>query len=128
MAIAIAQWHVKKYSVVGGVLQLRSGLVNRSIRVVPITRITALAASQSLTQRLVGVWGLDVQSPGDRHGSAVTLSACRAVGLTSSAPPSSPVTGQYPPTRHRALARRPFNATGPGGVPRWPLPPPMASG
>ncbi len=73
MAIAIAQWHVKKYSVVGGVLLLRSGLVNQSIRVVPITRITALAASQSLTQRLVGVWGLDVQSPGDRHGSAVTL-------------------------------------------------------
>ena len=73
MAIAIAQWDVKKYSVVGGVLLLRSGLVNRSVRVVPITRITALAASQSLTQRLVGVWGLDVQSPGDRHGSAVSL-------------------------------------------------------
>ena len=47
MVIAIAQWHVKKYSVVGGVLLLRSGLVNRSVRVVPITRITALAASQS---------------------------------------------------------------------------------
>ena len=56
MAIAIAQWHVKKYSVVGGVLLLRSGLVNRSVRVVPITRITALAAFQSLTQRLVGVF------------------------------------------------------------------------
>ena len=75
MVIAIAQWHVKKYSVVGGVLLVRSGLVNRSVRVVPITRITALAASQSLTQRLVGVWGLNVQSPGDRNGSAVTL-AC----------------------------------------------------
>ena len=59
MVVAIAQWHVKKYSVVGGVLRLRSGLVNRSVRVVPITRITALAASQSLTQRLVGVWGLE---------------------------------------------------------------------
>ena len=75
MVVAIAQWHVKKYSVVGGVLLLRSGLVNQSVRVVPITRITALAAFQSLTQRLVGVWGLDVQSPGDRNGSAVTL-AC----------------------------------------------------
>jgi len=73
MVIAIAQWHVKKYSVIGGVLRLRSGLVNRSIRVVPITRITALAAYRSLTQRLVGVWGLRVQSPGDRNGSAVTL-------------------------------------------------------
>jgi putative membrane protein len=73
MAIAIAEWHVRKYSVVGGVLLVRSGLVNRSVRVVPITRITALAVFQSLTQRLVGVWGLTVQSPGDRHGSAVTL-------------------------------------------------------
>jgi putative membrane protein len=73
MAIAIAQWYVKKYSVVGGVFQLRSGLVNQSLRVVPVTRITALAAFQSLTQRLVGVWGLNVQSPGDSHGSAVTL-------------------------------------------------------
>jgi putative membrane protein len=73
MAIAIAQWHVKKYSVVGGVLLLRSGLVNQTVRVVPVSRITALAAFQSLTQRLVGVWGLNVQSPGDRNGSAVTL-------------------------------------------------------
>jgi putative membrane protein len=73
MAIAIAQWHVKKYSVVGGVLQLRSGLVNQSVRVVPVTRITAVAAFQSLTQRLIGVWGLHVQSPGDRRGSAITL-------------------------------------------------------
>jgi putative membrane protein len=73
MIVAIAQWHVKKYSVISGVLRLRSGLVNRSVRVVPITRITALAASRSLTQRLVGVWGLKVQSPGDRNGSAVVL-------------------------------------------------------
>ena len=29
MMIAIAQWHVKKYSVISGVLRLRSGLVNR---------------------------------------------------------------------------------------------------
>jgi putative membrane protein len=73
MVIATAQWHVKKYSVISGVLRLRGGLVNRSTRVVPITRITALAASQSLTQRLVGVWRLQVQSPGDGSGSAVVL-------------------------------------------------------
>ena len=73
MVIAVAQWHVKKYSVIAGVLRLRSGLINRSVRVVPITRITALAASQSLTQRLVGVWKLAVQSPGDRNGAALVL-------------------------------------------------------
>lgn len=74
MVIAIAQWHVKKYSVVSGVLRLRAGLINRIVRVVPITRITALDASRSLTQRLIGVWALKVQSPGDGNGSAVSLS------------------------------------------------------
>jgi putative membrane protein len=73
MGVAVAQWHVKKYSVVGGVLLVRSGVIDQSVRVVPVTRITALAAFQSLTQRLVGVWELNVQSPGDRNGSALTL-------------------------------------------------------
>ena len=54
-------------------LLLRTGLLDRSVRVVPVTRITALAAFQSLAQRLIGVWELDVQSPGDRNGSALTL-------------------------------------------------------
>jgi putative membrane protein len=73
MAIAIAQWYVKKYAVVGGMLLLRSGLVDQSVRVVPVARITALAAFQSLTQRIVGVWELTVQLPGDRNGSTLTL-------------------------------------------------------
>src|SRR5664279_1109663 len=73
MTVAVMQWYVKKYSVISGVLRVRSGLVNRSVRVVPVTRITALEAYRSLTQRLVGVWGLRVQSPGDRNGSAVAL-------------------------------------------------------
>src|SRR4051812_47639486 len=60
MLIAAAQWLVKKYSVVGGVLLLRSGVVSRTVRVVPLTRITALEVSQSLAQRMVGVWGLAV--------------------------------------------------------------------
>ena len=124
MVIAIAQWYVRKYSVVGGVLLVRSGLVDRSVRVVPITRITALAVSQSLTQRLVGVWGLDVQSPGDRHGSAVTLACLSGRRLDElRAALESGDRATYPPTRNRAVARRPFSATGPGGVRRWPSAP-----
>ncbi len=73
MIVAVAQWQVKKYSVISGVLRLRTGVFNRMVRVVPITRITALDATRSFVQRLVGVWGLKVQSPGDRHGSAVVL-------------------------------------------------------
>jgi len=116
MAIAIAQWHVKKYSVVGGALQLRSGLVNHSVRVVPVTRITALAAFQSLTQRLVGVWGLNVQSPGDRHGSAMTLECLSgrrldelraALESADRAVPADPTPGPGPSTiqRYRAWRR-----------------------
>lgn len=75
MIVAIAQWYVRKYSVIGGVLRVRSGLVNRVVRVVPITRITALEAHRSLTQRLIGVWGLKVQSPGDGAGSVVSLAS-----------------------------------------------------
>ena len=73
MIVATAQWYVRKYSVISGVLRLRSGLFNRTVRVVPITRITALDAYRSLSQRIVGVWGLRVQSPGDRGGAAVSL-------------------------------------------------------
>ena len=75
MMVATAQWYVRKYSVIGGVLRVRSGLVNRTIRIVPITRITALEAHRSLTQRLIGVWGLKVQSPGDGAGSVVSLAS-----------------------------------------------------
>ena len=44
MVIAVGEWHVRKYSVVGGALLLRSGLVNRSVRVVPISRVATLTA------------------------------------------------------------------------------------
>ena len=73
MIVAVAQWYVRKYSVISGVLRLRSGLFNRTVRVVPITRITALDTYRSLSQRLVGVWGLRVQSPGDRGGAAISI-------------------------------------------------------
>ena len=76
LAIALVQWHVKRYSVVGGVVLLRSGLINRSVRVVPLTRITALEASQSLNQHLFGVWRLDVRSPADRNRATLSL-ACK---------------------------------------------------
>ncbi|HEY5148995.1 MAG TPA: PH domain-containing protein, partial [Mycobacterium sp.] len=82
MIVAIAQWYVRKYSVISGVLRLRSGLFNRTVRVVPITRITALDAYRSLSQRIVGVWGLRVQSPGDRGGAAVSLGSLSTSRLT----------------------------------------------
>ena len=78
---------------ISGVLRLRSGLVNRSVRVVPITRITALAASQSLTQRLVGVWKLAVQSPGrPQRRRARSSAACPDPGSINCGPSWNPGT------------------------------------
>ena len=127
MVVAVAQWHVKKYSVISGVLRLRSGLVNRSVRVVPITRITALAASQSLTQRLVGVWRLNVQSPGDRNGSALILGCLSGSrldelrdALESGHLPERATragTGARPGSTIRRSAERRFSGILPGGGP-----------
>jgi putative membrane protein len=103
MAVAIAQWYVKKYSVVGGVLLLRTGLLDRSVRVVPVTRITALAAFQSLAQRLIGVWELNVQSPGDRNGSALTA----AVTSSSISLILLAVLSVHPHSRRRRPAHQP---------------------
>lgn len=75
MLVAVAHWHVEKYAVVGGALVLSGGLINRSMRVLPLTRIAVVTASQSFSQRFIGVWRLSVQTPGDRSSSAVTL-AC----------------------------------------------------
>ena len=125
MLIASTQWLVKKYSVAGGVLLLRSGIVNRTVRAVPLTRITALGASQSLAQRIAGVWGLAVHSPGDRHGSALSL-ACLSgrrldelrAALGSVEPttaPADPESASGPSTIGRYLAwRRTSVASSPG--------------
>lgn len=73
VGVAVAQWHVKKYSVLGGVLLLHSGVINKSVRFMPLTRITALEASQSLNQHVFGVWKLNIYSPGDRNRAALSL-------------------------------------------------------
>ena len=111
MWVAVAQWHVKKYAVVGGALQVRGGLINRSTQVVPVTRIAVVTASQSFTQRLIGVWKLSVQAPGAGSNAVVTLAclsghrldelraALESSGATST--PSDPI-----PFRHLSPVQR----------------------
>ena len=121
----MAQWLAKKYSVLGGVLLLRSGIFNRSVRVVPLTRITALEASQSLAQRLVVVWGLAVHSPGDHHGSALSLTCLSgrrldelraALGpVDHTTAPADHESGSGPSTIERYLAWRRTSVASPPG-------------
>src|SRR3954453_22850248 len=121
MLIAATQWLVKKYSVAGGVLLLGSGIVNRTVRAGPLTRITALGASQSLAERLAGVWGLAVHSPGDRHGSALTL-AClsgRRLDELRAALGSSERTPVPADPRSAFAPAAPRSASGPSTIGRY---------
>jgi uncharacterized membrane protein YdbT with pleckstrin-like domain len=110
MIVAVAQWQVKKYSVISGVLRLRTGVFNRMVRVVPITRITALDAYRSFLQRLIGVWALKVQSPGDRNGSAVvlgSLSGRRLDQLLAALDVRAPASVADPPPQHTSAGASP---------------------
>ncbi|WP_196073102.1 PH domain-containing protein [Nakamurella alba] len=72
---AVTGWWFRRYSVSGQVLRIRSGLLARKEQTVPVHRITALDAHRGLVQRLFGVWGLRVQTPGDGERATVRL-AC----------------------------------------------------
>lgn len=73
MAVAVAEWSVRRYSVAGGLFHLTGGLLNRTVRTVPLSRVTTVSANRSLTQRLVGTWSVRIGVPGDRRGALVTL-------------------------------------------------------
>ncbi len=70
---AVAEWWTRRYSVVDGSLRVRSGLFNRTQDTIGINRITALDAERGVVQRILGVWGLKIQTPGNDHRSAVHL-------------------------------------------------------
>lgn len=73
VALALARWSARRYSVAGGSLRVRSGLLRRSDETIPAARITALDAKRGLMQRALGVWELKVQTPGAHDRAAVTL-------------------------------------------------------
>lgn len=73
MAVAVAEWSIRRYSVTGGLFRLSGGLLHRTERTIPLSRITSVVAGRSVTQRLVGTWSLRIGVPGDRRGALVTL-------------------------------------------------------
>ncbi len=78
---SFAEWWMRKYSVVDGSLRVRSGLFKRTQDTIATRKITALEAERGVVQRLFGVWGLKVQTPGHDHRSAVRLACLSAPAL-----------------------------------------------
>lgn len=69
-------WSYFRYEVAGGELRVRSGLLSRRERSVPLERIQALDTSENLLQRLFRVQQLKVETAaGGGAGSDVTLEA-----------------------------------------------------
>ena len=101
LAIAVLQWWTHRYAVVQGALRVRSGALSRSVHTVPISRITSLDAHRGVIQRVLGVWGLKVQTPGDGRRSTVRLHCLSGPALEdlrraldpSAASRSAPATG-----------------------------------
>jgi putative membrane protein len=75
--VMVLEWRATRYAVVDGALRLRSGLINRSERVIPASRISALDTSRGLVQRLFGLVSLEVQTAGGGKKAELRLDAVR---------------------------------------------------
>ncbi len=70
---AVLSWWRTKYSIHDGVLRVSSGILSRKVRTVHARRITAVETERGIVQRIFGVWGLKIQTPGDGDSAAVSL-------------------------------------------------------
>jgi putative membrane protein len=77
-AIGIARWQATTYRVDDRALHFRSGVFSPDETVVPLERIQAVDTIAGPIQRLFGVTGLHVQTPGGGEDGDVVLSALSA--------------------------------------------------
>ena len=76
--IGIARWRATSYAVAGGALHFRSGVFSPDETVVPLARIQAVDTVTGPVQRVFGVTGLHVQTPGGGEDGDVVLKALSA--------------------------------------------------
>ncbi|MCW2994677.1 MAG: hypothetical protein JWQ18_2172 [Conexibacter sp.] len=77
-AIGITRWRATTYRVDGRALHFRSGVFSPDETVIPLDRIQAVDTVAGPIQRLFGVIGLHVQTPGGGEEADVTLTALSA--------------------------------------------------
>jgi putative membrane protein len=76
--IGIARWRATSYRVAGGAIHFRSGVFSPDETVVPLARIQAVDTVTGPVQRVFGVTGLHVQTPGGGEDGDVVLKALSA--------------------------------------------------
>ncbi len=70
VAIPLLRWRTTSYELTNRRLRLRAGILTRSGRDFPLTRISDVSFQQGLLDRLLGCGRLVVESPGE-HGQLV---------------------------------------------------------
>lgn len=73
LAVTAGEWYATRYSVVDGALRFRRGLLKRSERVIPVSRISALDTSRGLVQRAFGLVSVEVQTAGGKDKAEIEL-------------------------------------------------------
>jgi len=68
--VSVWQYFTYRYGVVGDALVVRSGVLQRSVRVIPFARIHNVGLKQSLLHRLVGVAEVQLESAGGNKPEA----------------------------------------------------------
>ncbi len=105
LGVLTLRWRTTRYAVAGGSLRLRSGVFNRSERVVPASRISALDTTRGIVQRAFGLVSLEVQTAGGGKEAELRLDALSteeaerlraALGHDRAASAAAPAAGAIP--------------------------------
>ena len=75
--LAVLSWRRFSYHVAGGRLELRSGVLNRSVRTIPLERVRGVDVSQPPLHRLLGLARVEVEAAagGDSRSAELSLPA-----------------------------------------------------
>ena len=72
--LAVLSWRRFTYHVAGGRLELRSGVLSRSVRTIPLERVRGVDVSQPFLHRLLGLARVEVDAAAGGSGKSAELS------------------------------------------------------
>jgi putative membrane protein len=72
--LAVLSWRRFSYTVAGGRLELHSGVLNRSVRTIPLERVRGVEVSQPFLQRLLGLARVEVEAAAGGGSESAELS------------------------------------------------------
>jgi putative membrane protein len=75
LPLAILSWWRFRYRVADGRLELRSGVVSRSVRTIPLERVRGIDVTEPFLHRLLGLVRVDVEAAAGGDNAELSLAA-----------------------------------------------------